>query len=422
MNILYIWDADYPWDVRVEKICNSLHEAGNVVHIVARNLKKLPEDEIINGVHVHRIKSINNDFVNYIITFPFFLSPKWNRLIHKVIEKYHMDVIIVRDLPMAVAGVLAGRAFKLPVLFDMAEDYCAMLREIWKKRKFQGINLVVRNPYFAKWIEKYVMDRFEHIFVVVEEAKELVEKMGVGADKISVVGNTPVLRELQFSGTGNPSEIEELKARYSVIYTGGITPDRGLSVVIEAMPHIISEIKDFLFVIVGSGFEMENLKRQIETMGLEGNVMWVGWVQHDQLYKYIKASKIGIIPHFVTDHINTTIPNKIYDYMACGLPIIASDALPMKRILSEERCGKTFQTGNAKSLAEAIISIHHDPDTLGECGKVAIWEKYNWEKDAKAMIDVVNSIGEKQIRDRENLREGPRKGISPPPHNKRDHQ
>ena len=308
-----------------------------------------------------------------------------------------MDVIIVRDLPMAVAGVWAGDKYKLPVIFDMAEDYCAMLREIWKNRKYNGFNLVVRNPYFAKWIENYVIHRFEHIFVVVEEAKDLVKKMGVKTEKISVVGNTPVLRELQFSGSSNPSDIDDLMERYSAIYTGGITPDRGLSVVVEAIPKIISEIKDFLFVIVGRGFEIENLKRQIGKNGLEAYVKWVGWVQHDLLYEYIKASKIGIIPHHVTDHINTTIPNKIYDYMACGIPIIASDAVPMKRILSEERCGKAFKSGNANSLAEAMIDIHHDPGTMGECGKAAILEKYNWERDAEAMIDVVKSIGEKQM-------------------------
>jgi glycosyltransferase involved in cell wall biosynthesis len=398
MNILYIWDADYPWDVRVEKICNSLYNAGHAVHIVARNLKKLPEHEITNGVHVHRMKAIQNDFMNYAATFPFFLSPKWSGLIHKVIEIQHIDLIIVRDLPMAAAGVWAGEKYKLPVIFDMAEDYCAMLREIWEKRKYKGFNLVVRNPYFAKWIEKYVINKFDHIFVVVEEAKDLVKKMGVKAEKISVIGNTPVLRDLRFSESADPPDIDNLKARYSVIYSGGITPDRGLSVVIDAIPHVISKIKDFLFVIVGKGFEIENLKRQVGKNGLEAYVKWVGWVQHDLLYEYIKASKIGIIPHYVTDHINTTIPNKIYDYMACGIPIIASDAVPMKRILSEERCGKAFKSGNAKSLAEALITIHRDPGRLGECGKAAILKKYNWEKDAEAMIDVLKSIGEKQMR------------------------
>ena len=403
MNILYIWDADYPWDVRVEKICNSLHNAGNEVHIVARNVKKSPEEETIKGVHIHRLKPMQNDFINYALTFPFFLSPKWNRRIHKVIEKHHIDVVIVRDLPMAVAGVRAGDKYGLPVIFDMAEDYCAMLREIWKKRKFKGANLVVRNPYFAKWIEKYVIHRFEHIFVVVEEAGDLVKKMGVRPENISVIGNTPVLRELRFSGSSVPPDIEILKARYSVIYTGGITPDRGLSVVIEAIPRVVKEIKDFLFVIVGSGFEVENLKRQIGKSGLEAYVKWVGWVAHDSLYEYIKASRIGIIPHHVTDHIDTTIPNKIYDYMACGIPVIASDAAPMKRILAEEKCGRAFKSGNAESLADAIIGIHHDPGALGERGKGAIMEKYNWENDARVMIEVVRSIGEKQKLPAENM-------------------
>jgi hypothetical protein len=172
------------------------------------------------------MKAMQNDFTNYAATFPFFLSPKWNRLIHKVIETHHIDVIIVRDLPMAVAGVRAGEKYKLPVIFDMAEDYCAMLREIWKKRKYKGFNLVVRNPYFAKWIENYVIHRFEHIFVVIEEAKDLVKNMGVKEEKISVIGNTPVVLDLQHSESYDHSDIEDLEARYSVIYTGGITRSR----------------------------------------------------------------------------------------------------------------------------------------------------------------------------------------------------
>jgi hypothetical protein len=56
MKILYIWDADYPWDVKVEMICTSLMKNDNEVYIAARNLKKLPEYENMDGLHVYRLK------------------------------------------------------------------------------------------------------------------------------------------------------------------------------------------------------------------------------------------------------------------------------------------------------------------------------------------------------------------------------
>jgi len=56
-NILYIWDSDYPWDVRAEKICQSLVRHGFESHIAARNLKKRPCYEKIDGIHVHRIRN-----------------------------------------------------------------------------------------------------------------------------------------------------------------------------------------------------------------------------------------------------------------------------------------------------------------------------------------------------------------------------
>jgi hypothetical protein len=78
MKILYIWDADYPWDIRVEKICSSLDQHGHEIHIIARNLRKWNQYECIGGLHVHRIKAFENEKLNYIASFPAFFSPLWN--------------------------------------------------------------------------------------------------------------------------------------------------------------------------------------------------------------------------------------------------------------------------------------------------------------------------------------------------------
>ena len=73
---------------------------------------------------------------------------------------------------MAIAGIWAGKRNNIPVIFDMAEDYVAMIRDIWEARKFKGLNFLIRNPYLVKIVEKYVLSKVDHIFVVVEEAKK----------------------------------------------------------------------------------------------------------------------------------------------------------------------------------------------------------------------------------------------------------
>ena len=399
MKILYIWDADYPWDIRVEKICNSLNKFGHEVHIASRNLNKLQQYELINGLHVHRMKFYSNSKLNYIISFPAFFSPVWKIFINNIIEIQKINAIIVRDLPMAAAGIWAGKKYNIPVIYDMAEDYCAMIREIWKNRKYHGVNLIVRNPYLAKIVENYVIDKFNHIVVVTEEARGIVINEGVNIENISIIGNTPILQIIKNTAIVKNEDIDFIKSRYGAIYTGGITSDRGISVVIDALPRIIEKIPDFLFVVIGRGYATEKYLDLIQRRKLQNFVRWIGWVDHDKLYDYIRASKIGLIPHNVSDHTNTTIPNKIFDYMVCGIPVVASNAVPMMRIINEEKCGKIFISGKSVSLADAIISLYKDDYGYGENGKAAVQNKYNWENEEITINKIIEHFSIKENTD-----------------------
>jgi glycosyltransferase involved in cell wall biosynthesis len=392
LKILYIWDADYPWDIRVEKICNSLADNGFKVHIAARNLKKASTYELIDGIHVHRLKPIKNDYMNYALSFPAFFSPYWRNKIDEVIEEQRIDVIIVRDLPLAAAGIWSGEKYKIPVIFDMAEDYCAMIQEIWKHNKYKGFNLIVRNPYLAKILEKYVLKKFDHIIVVVEEAKDLLVLKGIDNNKITIVGNTPLLKKFNDNEYNGNEHIDMIKNRYAIIYTGGITFDRGIPVVLDAIHRIKDTIRDLLFVIVGKGDYTSKLLDIVDKKQLHEWVLFVDWVTHENLYKYIKASKLGIIPHLVTDHIRTTIPNKLFDYMACGIPVISSDAPPLKRIILGEKCGNVFSSGNSEELSDMVLSMYKSEEDFGANGKRAIIKRYNWEEDEKKLIQILEII------------------------------
>ena len=179
MNILYVWDADYPWDVRAEKICGTLLENGFAVHLAARNLKRSPEHQVIDGLEVHRLKARGGRRTNYALSFPAFFNPVWRRFLDRIIREQGIDLVIVRDLPMAITAIRAGQRHRIPVVFDMAEDYVAMVRDIWRARKFRGFNLVVRNPYFARLVEKYSLKKADHVLVVVDESRQRVVGEGV---------------------------------------------------------------------------------------------------------------------------------------------------------------------------------------------------------------------------------------------------
>jgi len=278
------------------------------------------------------------------------------------------------------------------VIFDMAEDYVAMINDVWKVRKFQGLNLIIRNPYLAKLVERYTFQRSDQILVVVDEAIEVVKKGGGDTGKITIVSNTPELASFGKEQNLQNNDIELIKGHYSAIYTGGIQMGRGIQCVLDAIPKIIQNIPDFLFVIVGDGYAKEILNKIVMEKSLEKHVLWIGWVDHSELYDYIKACRIGIIPHLVTNHVSTTIPNKIFDYMGCGIPVISSDAKPMKRIVDEEQCGITFENSNADSLAKAILEVFNSNIDYGKNGEEAVRRKYNWREDEKRLCKALEKL------------------------------
>lgn len=100
-------------------------------------------------------------------------------------------------------------------------------------------------------------------------------------------------------------------------------------------------------------------------------MLWLGWVDHSEIFGYVKQSDIGVMPRYTSDHVNTTIPSKIFDYMACGLPVIASDAGPMKRII-KNNCGVTFESGNAADFAKRTIKVYQFDNGCGGNGRKAV--------------------------------------------------
>jgi len=91
---------------------------------------------------------------------------------------------------------------------------------------------------------------------------------------------------------------------------------------------------------------------------------------------------------------DTTLPNKLFDYMSVGLPVITSDTVPSARIVKAEDAGVVFVAQNARSLADAITTLA-DPATrrqMGARGRAAVERQYHWERDAELLVNAVTNI------------------------------
>jgi glycosyltransferase involved in cell wall biosynthesis len=291
---------------------------------------------------------------------------------------------------MAPLGIFLGKVLEIPVIFDMAENYVALLKVIWVTDKFKGLNVLVRNPYLARFVESYSFKNADHILAVVEESVKIVKKFN---SNVTLISNTPQLNKITISSDIVEPSIPE--GKFSAIYVGGITKHRGLQTLFHAIPLIIKQIPSFLLIIVGDGQELNNLKALVDKLNIEKYVLFTGFIDNNKIYKLIKRADIGLIPHIKCEHTDTTVPNKLFDYMGCGLPIIASDTIPLKRIINEEKVGITYEYNKPEKFFEAIVKIFGSDYDYGKNGKRSVKNRYNWDIDSEKLNSLVSNISQR---------------------------
>jgi glycosyltransferase involved in cell wall biosynthesis len=102
----------------------------------------------------------------------------------------------------------------------------------------------------------------------------------------------------------------------------------------------------------------------------------------------VRDADVGMLTHHLNDAWNTTIPNKLFDYMAEALPVITSSVAPFARIVRETGAGEVFDAGDARSLAGAVRRLRSDAArrACGAAGRRAVLERYHWERDAVVLL------------------------------------
>ena len=392
LRIVYLWDADYPWDVRTEKVCSALTHAGHDVHIVARNRARRPEVERLAEGTVHRLRPWKvGRKLDGALSFPAFFSPRWLRRLREVCRQVKADVIIARDLPLCPTAIRVGQKLGIPVMLDMAENYPAMMREIWDAGRKKPWDVLVRNPRIVSAVERWCLPRLDSVLVVVKESGDRLQRLGLDASKIAVVSNTPPRARVSEDWL----QKHEQRDRLDIVYLGLLEIPRGVGELLQAAAILRKANVPFRLRIVGDGRDRQLLEAEARELGLtNANVEFLGRLEHERALQVVSSAQIGIVPHHADEAWNTTIPNKLFDYMAAGLAVVSSDAIPPARILAETNAGLIFRSGDARSLAQALIKLRNVAirKRIAAAGRDAVARKYNWENDTATLLSAVDAV------------------------------
>lgn len=389
-NILFVYKEEYPWDIRVEKITQSLKHQYDV-SILCRNTKKEPIREVIEGVTIYRLPKLSlvPDILRKTLNFTLFINPIWAFKLFTTIIKTKSKLVIVRDLPLMPITILICKILRRKVIFDMAECYPLMYESYAQFKKQSFTEKVFKNSKAAKYIENISVKYADYIWVMIEESRNRFIHLPEIINKTSIVSNTPILDTEKTGATHSGTDLR-------IAYVGFLTPLRGLDILIRAIAIYISNASggsNIRLDIVGKGEARNDLIELVESLKLEEHVFIHGWLEQRDVDNILKNANIGTLTYRVCSHWNHTIPNKIFDYMLCGLPVIATDVIPIERILSAEKCGLVGKEDPA-SIAQCLVQLR-DPTVrqlLGENGRNAIIARYNWNNEIITMLRSIQEI------------------------------
>ncbi len=397
MIIGKLWDSEYPWDVRVEKVCRALVDAGHEVHLACRNRRREPTRERVDGIELHRMRPWTGIAARWdaAFSFPAFFSARWYRLAHRAFGEAKVDVILCRDLPLAPLALAVGRSLGRPVVIDVAEHYPGLLADLYNAQDFRPVNLLVRSPLLAAAVERETLPRAAGVLVVVDEMATRLAGIGVAPERITLVSNTPTAERVALMG-----RIERRPrvpgAPLRLVYLGKVERSRGLSVVLDAMALLPASAAPVRLDVYGDGSGLAHDIARARALGLGERVTFHGHQPYETVLAALPQFDAGVIPHHATDHWNFTIQNKMFDYMSAGLPVIVSSMPPAARIVRETGAGLVFHDRSPSSLADLL---HRFPDgptcrALGDAGRRAVLARFNWDQDGARLVSALERAAE----------------------------
>jgi len=265
------------------------------------------------------------------------------------------------------AAVSCAKKLKIPSIIKIDDAIYA---------KSTGLKLIQRK--IEKRINSKTLQESSKVLVMNKNTKQLVEKYyNLKNDKVSIVPNGVELKQFQSTS----------KRKKQIIFSGVMYEHRGLDILLKSVPIIIKKHPDVQIIFVGSGPELNNLKKIAKDTNIESNIKFLGWIEHEKIPKILKESIIGIGPLRSTDVTKNALPIKILEYMAASLPIIAKKETIPSDILVDGENG--FFINTSTDLGEKIIKLLENKSILEKYGENSkkIVEKFDWKSIAQMIID-----------------------------------
>jgi glycosyltransferase involved in cell wall biosynthesis len=296
-----------------------------------------------------------------------------------IVKKERPQLLHERQSYFGIAGLKLSKKLALPFVLEVNAPIT-----IEQKK--------VHSPFFQRvgaWVERKLLSEADRILVVSNELKKYVLKFNVAPDKISVVPNGVDIN--LFNPRVSEAKIRDkygLNKSNIVCFIGGLFPWHGAENIIKVANEMADSHPEVKFLIVGSG----PLEEELRAMAGK-NVIFIGTVKHELIPEYLAASDIAVAPYPKMDLFYFS-PIKLFEYMASGKAIIASNMGQIGEVIEHEKTGLLIEPGNLWALKENIEYLLDNPQMRRKLGRNArkATESYTWENNVKRVMEIYEEL------------------------------
>ncbi len=321
------------------------------------------------NIHLVRSLSFNLLLLLYLALFCFKRRP---------------DVVYVRRMGSIVPAVYV-RLVNSIFFYEVNDDP-------YRKDYHEGSSLVFRiRAFISEWQDKINLQLCDRAFIITKEILKKILKKNPGLQAVKLVempsgANSDLFRPMPVRECRSRLNID-LEKKY-IGFAGTLLKHQGIDILIDAAHSILVKEPSGTFIIIGEGPMKDIWMNKVEKQYLGEYFIFTGQIDYEDMPVWIGAMDICIAPFL--DSTGLRSPVKIFDYMSCGKPVVASRIEGTTDVFSDSGAIKLVAPGNSEMLSSAVIELLKDQQKayrMGENGREFILAKYDRKTIAQRIVD-----------------------------------
>lgn len=404
MRVLYVSQyfvsADQPGGVRHWQHTQALRRAGHDVHVVTSYVqhkeRTVPER--------YRGRKIVRDHEDGLTIWRTYATPGYGRDLRSRLSNYtsfatwaalammrvrRPDVIVASSpaLPAATAAALVARLRKVPFVFEA--------RDLWSdSAKAMGLITNPRVLGVARRMERFCYRSAGHVIALTEGIRDGIVAEGVNPGKVSLITNGI---DLDVIGDAEPAPAAAPVPDGAVVamYVGAHGTYSSLETVLAAA-ELLRDRDDVRVVLVGGGDRKAGLVDDARRRGL-ANVAFVDPVPKREVPRWLARAQICLLPYQALEFFGGALPNKAFDYLAAGRPLlVAAPEGELTRLVRDVDAGVCVPPEDPEAMAAAIRALADDParrDSMGRRGRDTAHRRFDRRALAARFVRIVEGVG-----------------------------